>query len=166
MLTSAISMLILAKFQGGYTWATYASSGGKYTVDMPGKVGTMVRPVPTDAGTIQMYSAYVDLGQKAFMIMHNDYPKEGDSAKVLAGVWSGQTSGKEDLKVLRKTSLKWQGIPAMEGEFDYGTGANVTHSRVRFVLKGKRLYQQMVIGIGSSVDRAAADRFFKTFKIS
>ncbi|MCC7228833.1 MAG: hypothetical protein IT203_00450 [Fimbriimonadaceae bacterium] len=147
-------------------WSKYRSTEGRYTVDMPGQVGAMVRPAPTDAGTIRVYIAYVDLGQKAFTIMHNDVVKASDSRKVLAGVWSGRTSGKENLQVLRKASVKWQGMPAMEGEFDYGTGANITHTRVRFVLKGKRLFQQMVIGIGGTVDRAASNRFFKTFKIS
>ena len=165
MLTTAITLLVLLKGQGGYTWASYSSSAGRYSLDMPGRVQTMVKPVSTEIGTIQMYSSYVDYGAKAFMMMYNDYPTAGDPDKVLAGVWRGQTGGKANLKVVNKKSVKWQGKSAIEAEFPYGSGAGLTDTRVRLLLDGKRLYQQMVIGIGGAVDRSAADRFFKSFKI-
>lgn len=164
MLTAVISLLILGK-QGGYSWTAYNSKEGRYSVDFPGKVQSMIKPVPTEVGTLQMYTSYVDMGPKAFMMMYNDYPTMGNPKLVLPAVWGGQVKGKVNLKVLSKVNVNIQGKPGMEGTYQYMTGTQVTTNRVRIVLSGKRLYQQMAISIGSTIDKGAADRFFSSFKL-
>jgi hypothetical protein len=164
MLTAVISLLILGK-QGGYTWTPYTSKEGRYSVDFPGKVESLVKPVATDLGQLQMYTSYVDMGPKAYMMMYNDYPTMGNPSLVLPAVWSGQVKGKVNLKVLSKQTIKFQGKPAIEGAYQYMTGTQLTTNRVRIVLSGKRLYQQMAIAVGTAIDKAPADRYFSSFKL-
>jgi hypothetical protein len=110
--------------------------------------------------------AYVDMGPKAFMAIYNDYPKAGNPQQVLEGAWNGQTGSKSGLKVISKRTTTVSGKPAIEGEFEFNSGGSTSHTRTRLVLNGKRLYQQMVIGVGVAIDQSAADRFFRSFKLN
>jgi hypothetical protein len=163
MITTIVASFLLLGKQGG--WTTYQSSAGKYSVDFPGKVQTKVQPVNTAVGTLNMNMAFVDQGPKAFMCIYNDYPKAGNPDQVLEGAFGGQTGSRPGLKVVSKRKTTIQGQPAIEAEFSYGTGGQATSTISRLIVRGKRLYQQMAISVGGTIDRAAADRFFKSFKL-
>lgn len=161
----ARAIAIVLTFTGpawAQTWSEYRPAGAGYRIEMPDTPQVSSNEVTTKIGRIQITMAMIDKNPIAFIVGHNDYPKDyvaGTTAdKILDGVRDGQV-GKD--KLIGEERLKMDTYPARRISILKGKEITVSH----IVLVGTRLYQASYIGPLGTEKGADAQRFMNSFAV-
>ncbi len=144
-------------------WIDYQPAGVGYRIALPGSPTVTTQEVPTRLGVLKNITASVEIGNRAFVIMHIDYPtahvESVPAARILDGVRDGQAqSGK-----LRSERAVTIGRHAARQLIIDAAGESVTVSRI--VLVGRRLIQAIYAGPRGSEDDADTKRFIDSLAI-
>jgi hypothetical protein len=142
----------------------YTSDDGRFSVQFPaGEVKHDTQPIPlqgSDSSTLYEFWVESADGNVSYMVMYNDYPanyaNDGADA-VLARTRNGAVKGKT---LLSDMAINLNGVPGRE----FTAKDDTWNFTVRQFLKGKRLYQLIVV---SKPDNPATQtsEFMNSFKI-
>lgn len=159
----AILALALTGPASAQSWAEYRPAGVGYRIEMPGTPQVSSEDVSTALGPIKNTTALIDKGSVAFLVSHNDYPKDAMARstpdKLLDGVRDGHV-GKEG-KLISEQRLTMNKSPARRMLIQKGD--QIVFSQI--ALGGVRLYQAVYVGpLGTEKD-ADVKRFLDSFAI-
>jgi hypothetical protein len=144
---------------------SYSSDDGRFSVQFPvGEVKHDTESVDLKGGgTTSLYEFWVEKGEGfvSYMVMYSDYPADyanGDPQTVLAGTRDGAVKNKT---LVSDIVISLNGVPGRE----FTAKDDNWNYTVRQYLKGKRLYQLIVV---SNSDHAATQTsdFLNSFKIN
>ena len=160
----AVVVMVLASVAPACAQQPYTSTDGRFSVQFPaGEVKQDTQSVTLKGSdTSTLYEFWVELadGNVSYMVMYNDYPAAyaNDSADaVLARTRDGATKGKT---LLSDMAINLNGVPGRE----FTSKDDKWSFTVRQFLKGKRLYQLIIV---SNPDHPAPQTsdFLNSFKI-
>ena len=163
-LAAALLSMGSAVWAVGQQMQPYSSDEGRFSVQFPsGEIKHDTEPVTlksTDSSTLYEFWVEQAEGNVSYMVMYNDYPPNyanGSPDEILANTRDGAVKGKT---LLSDIAISLNGIPGREFTAKDGTW-NFT---VRQFLKGKRLYQIIVVSSNDHPATQTSD-FMNSFKI-
>ena len=144
---------------------TYTSAVGRFTVMFPGgspKVDSQTVSLK-GGGSTTLYQFWTELEDNniSYMLMYNDYSPDyanGNPQSVLATTRDGAVSGKT---LLTDTAISLNGVPGRE----FTAKDDTWNYTVRQYLKGKRLYQLIIVS-SASHPATQSSAFLNSFKIN
>lgn len=163
---SAVAALLIAgvAMAAGQQMQPYTSTDGGFTVQFPaGEVKHDTETVNLKGGgTTSLYEIWVEQasGNVSYMVMYSDYPPDyanSDPQTVLAGTRDGAIKNKT---LKSDIAINLDGVPGREFTA-YDDNWNYT---VRQYLKGKRLYQLIIVSNNANPATLTSD-FVNSFKI-
>lgn len=138
-------------------WITYASKAGKFTMDFPatpeenmeekGKMNVICKDTDTKVFFI---AGYQDLSKEDLRKGEGDYEK-------------GISELQEQLTLISKKEIAYQGMKAADCEFKAMQGVNI---RWRFLLVKNRMYMFGVGGSSEFINSAEAEKFYDSLKLN
>ena len=141
-----------AVWAAGQQMQPYSSTEGRFSVQFPaGDIKHDTEPVTlqgSDTSTLYEFWVEASDGNVSYMVMYNDYPSAyaNDGAEaVLVGTRDGAVKGKT---LLSDIAISMNGVPGRE----FTAKDDKWNYTVRQFLKGKRLYQLIIV---SSPDHPA-----------
>lgn len=158
-------LLVLVSATKATQAQSYTSNEGRFSVTFPGsgQVTTNSETLPFKDGTKgTMYEFSIELegGNVAYMVMYNDYgpgQAEGNPQSVLEGTRDGAVSGKT---LLTDNAVSLNGVPGRA----FSAKDDTWNYSVRQYLKGKRLYQLIVVS-NNAHPATQIDQFMNSFTI-
>lgn len=162
--TAAVFLILVSMVGPATAQQSYTSNEGGFSVTFPGStpVDKATESIPYKDGTtgsINEFSVELDSGHISYMLMYNDYRADqanGDAQSVLANTRDGAVSGKT---LLTDNAITLNGIPGRA----FTAKDDTWNYSVRQYLKGKRLYQLIVVS-ASGHPALETDAFFNSFK--
>ena len=145
-------------------WAAYASTEGRFSIDLPGKPKQEMLPNDTTK-----YS--VEFGGTLYIVVTVDLKDATDDpAKITAVLEAAQDA---EMKVLDAKSLSQRRV-LLGSASGLQVNLSIPEAKIsggglgieRFYLVGKRLYEVAIISGDKSAPESAFDRFFDTFKVT
>ncbi len=159
---SLLAMISLVGYRAGAQ--SYTSNDGRFSVFFPGGAPKQESQAINlkGGGTSTLYQFWTELDSNnvSYMVMYSDYSAEyanGDPQAVLASTRDGAVSGKT---LLTDNAISLNGV---QGRAFTAKDDNWNYS-VRQYLKGKRLYQLIVVS-NSAHPATQTDQFFNSFSI-
>jgi hypothetical protein len=142
---------------------TFTSQEGRFTVLFSGAPKQESQTIDLKGGgktTLIQFSTESDNGNVAYMVMYNDYTGDyanGDPQVVLGSTRDGALTGKTMLSdmVINLNGVPGRAFTAKDKDYNYS---------VRQFLKGKRLYQLIVVSTDTH-PATVADQFFSSFQM-
>jgi hypothetical protein len=144
---------------------SYTSNEGHFSVTFPAGTTVSTKADPINykdgtTGTMNEFAVELEGGNVAYMVLYNDYTSaqaNGDPQSVLANTRDGAVSGKT---LLTDSAVTLNGVPgraftAKDDDWNYS---------VRQYLKGKRLYQLIVVS-NAAHPATQIDQFMNSFTI-
>lgn len=165
--TRATVALVLAAGAGAAAAQTqnYSSDEGRFSVQFPaGEVKHDTEQVTLKGGgTTTLHELWVEKseGSVSYMVMYSDYPEDyanGDAQSVLEGTRDGAIKGKT---MISDMAITMNGVPGRE----FTAKDDHWNYTVRQFLKGKRLYQLIVVSNAEHAATMTAD-FLSSFKMN
>lgn len=163
--TAAVLVLLaVVVVAGGQQMRPYTSTDGRFTVSFP-QADPKQESVAMDltggeTTTLHQFSVELADNNVSYTVMYNDYPAnyaDGDPQSVLATTRDGVIGGKT---LLSDKAINLNGVPGREFTARDGPWGFA----VRQFLKGKRLYQLIVVSSNDHPATRTSD-FFNSFKI-
>jgi len=135
-------------------------------VDFPAKPTVETSEVPTDLGTIDMYTYMHEVSsEEVYMVAYSDYGKanlEGmDPYDLLEGGKEGALESLGVTNIYDEKEFKRNGNPALSFKGDNGT----YYVRYVMLMVEDRLYQIAVLKIGSYSTDLSAERFLNKYRL-
>ncbi len=148
-------------FAQGYLYKT-----DFFSIRFPGEPYEGMDEVPTEAGIIEMYSVMYEEGtDKVYLVAYSDFPKgymqEGSEADMLDGAVEGSYNTLGDPEILKNEAITFDGHPA---RFLKAKGDNKVLC-CKFILVENRLYQVLILKVGSHISNQEIESFTNTFKL-
>ncbi|QGZ41097.1 hypothetical protein IP92_00002 [Pseudoduganella flava] len=142
-----------------FDWRDYRSADAPYSILFPGKPATHTRTVNLDGQQTSMTMAAADVDGTMFAV---------GSTELVSPAAAQQAAQAMKTAMLRNIS----GIPTKEGSKNGGValeahgtnGGRAIALHGRFVARGNRAYQAIVVGPDKAVDREAIETFLTSFK--
>ena len=148
-----------------HRWQTYSSPDGTFTVELPGKPTTQVRPVAREGGgTVLLHSVHVQsIGNRYYSCSYSEIdttnPRTPD--QILEAARDGGVSRVQGT-VVSQNRLTVHGFPALQ--YHARTGKNMSMDS-RIIVVKDRLYMLMAVsGAGQIAEAATINRIFDSFK--
>lgn len=142
----------------------FISQEGRFSVVFAGTPKKESNPVPLEGGestTMNQFSVALDDNNDSYMLLYNDYPADyanGDPRTILESLRDGSVKGKT---LISDNAISLSGVPGRAFTSIDGNGWIFT---VHQYLKGKRLYQLIVVGTAYH-PAYLSDQFMSSFKI-
>lgn len=142
----------------------FISQEGRFTVIFAGTPKKESNVVPLEGGestTMNQFSVALDDNNDSYMLLYNDYPADyanGDPKLILESTRDGSIKGKT---LIADNPITLSGVPGRAFTTIDGNGWIFT---IHQYLKGKRLYQLIVVGT-SYHPAYLSDQFMSSFKI-
>jgi len=148
-------------------WKTFSSEEGNFQLKMPSETKYSTQLTEDGKTTMHQFSAELNNGHTAFMVMYLDVPeerlKESSHAEILDDAAKAIAKGVG--KVLKDEKIKWRGHEGrglvLEGKAD----KKVTSITYRVIQVNRRSYQFLVIGVGKKPPPADAKKFLDSFEL-
>lgn len=142
---------------------SFSSPEGRFTILFAGTPKQEAQPLNLKGGgttTLNQFSVELETGNVAYMVMYNDYTgtyADGDPQTVLASTRDGACKDKTMLSdlVINLNGVPGRAFTAKDKDWNYS---------VRQFLKGKRLYQLIVVS-NDAHPATMTDQFFSSFQM-
>lgn len=144
-------------------WIDYQPAGAGYRIALPGSPTVTTQELPTRLGVVKNITASVEIGSRAFTIMHVDYPTAHVEGVPAARILDGARDGQAQTGKLRSERAVTIGRHAARQLLIDAAGENVMVSRI--VLVGPRLIQAIYFGPRGSEDDTDTKRFIDSLAI-
>lgn len=155
-----------------YDWREIRGTAAPFVAALPAKPSTMSRPINLDGVSVTMSMTAAEVGGTTFAVGSAQLP---DAAKAQAALAAMKVALVKNIN----GSIKGEKSVAPQAQHQDVSNAveiEAVGSRAgspktlllmaRFVAKGERVYQLVVVGEEKSVSREAADTFFTSFKFN
>jgi hypothetical protein len=152
---------VLSACNPKFDWRDYRSSDAPYAVLFPGKPATFSRSVDLDGQQVKMTMSAADIDGTMFAVGSAELP---DPAKAQLAVQAMKTA------MLRNIGAAGGKESTKDGAFDIeARGLNrgvpmLMHGR--FLARGKRVYQVVVLGPERDFRQENVDTFMSSFKLN
>jgi len=144
-----------------YDWRDFRSNDAPFSVLFPGKPGTHSREIDLDGQKVQMTMAAAEVEHTMFAVGSAEL---SDAAKAAQAVQAMKT------QMVRNIGAKVDKESTKDGAFlvDASGVSNGMPMRLhaRFLSRGKRAYQVVVIGPAKEIDAEVVDTFMSSFKLN
>jgi hypothetical protein len=149
----------LAACSPKFDWRDYRSSDAPYAVLFPGKPATHTRTVDLGGQQAAMAMAATDIDGTMFAVGSAELP---DPAKAQQALQAMKTAMVRNIGASETKESQRNGGTEIEARGVAGGKALTMHGR--FVARGKRVYQVIVVGPDKGVDAENVDTFIRSFK--
>lgn len=166
-LSVAACALLLAACSPHYNWREVRGAGAPFTVTLPGKPASHARAINLGGVPVTMTMTAADVEQVTFAVGAAELPDAAQAEQALGAMKValvnniGGTLAQEKAVVIGGApaiAIEASGPPAT------GTGGRPRLLLARFMARGNRAYQLVVVGAEKAGTRDAADIFFTSFK--
>jgi hypothetical protein len=161
LVISLVAAALLSACNPKYDWRDYRSSDAPYAVLFPGKPASFSRSVDLDGQQVSMTMAAADIDGTLFAVGSAEL---GDPAKAQLAVQAMKTA------MLRNIGAAGAKESTKDGGFEVeARGQNrgvpmLLHGR--FLARGKRVYQVVVLGPERDFQQENVDTFMSSFKLN
>jgi len=164
------SLLMLAACSPTYDWREVRGSDAPYIAMMPGKPSTHTRTINLNGIEVAMTMTAVEVQDQIFAVGSASLPEADQAAFALEAMKTALVNNINGTVRAEKTlpTLGTPPLPVLQVEA-VGTPANAGAQSqwltARFMAKGQRIYQVLVIGPEAKVDREQVETFLAGFKV-
>lgn len=151
-----------------YDWREIRGEGAPYSVLLPAKPASYSRPVNLDGAQVTMTMTATEVDGITFAVGTAELPDATGAAKALAAMRTALvkningTLRKEAAATATTATGGNTSIDIEASGRDARGQARVLHAR--FLARGKRVYQVLVLGKEGAVPQEAVETFFTSFK--
>ncbi|AXA94754.1 hypothetical protein [Massilia sp. YMA4] len=160
LLAALLAAVTLAACSPKFDWRDYRGSQAPYAVLFPGKPATHTRPVDLDGQKASMTMAATDIDGTVFAVGSAELA-DADHAQL--AVQAMKAAMVRNIGAARPIESTRDG--GFEVEAHGARGGQPVTLRGRFLARGKRAYQVIVVGPDNAVSREEADTFLRSFKV-
>jgi hypothetical protein len=165
VLLAAGLALALSACSPRYDWRDYRSNDAPYAVLFPGKPATQARKIQLDSVSVDMTMTAAEVDGVIFAVGSAQVP---DAAQAPAAIEAMKTALVKNIgATVTKSKSSVTGSQTMlEVE---ATGSRNGESMLligRFIAKGDRIYQVIVMGNGKNIVQEPVETYFSSFKLN
>lgn len=143
-------------------WNVVVLAGTNVTVEFPQKTTSIDQSIRGRDLSDRLLGARTTHGYTGYVLVYCNLPKDADPKTFLPAAWDEHVEKmNKGSVVLSKEFGQWQGKPTLEGSYQLG---KKSYYRVRLVISGNLLYQQLAVSGDGAYDKQVFDRFFNSLK--
>jgi hypothetical protein len=161
LLATLLGAVTLTACSPKFDWRDYRGSQAPYAVLFPGKPATHTRPVDLGGQTASMTMAATDIDGTVFAVGSAEL---ADADRAQLAVQAMKAAMVRNIGAAQPVESTRDG--AFEVEAHGARGTERVTLRGRFLARGKRAYQVIVVGPDNAVSREDADTFLRSFKVN
>ncbi|AVR95344.1 hypothetical protein [Pseudoduganella armeniaca] len=161
LLAALLAAATLTACSPKFDWRDYRGSQAPYAVLFPGKPATHTRSVDLGGQTASMTMAATDIDGTVFAVGSAEL---ADAERAQLAVQAMKAAMVRNIGATRPVESTRDG--AFEVEARGARGSQQVTLRGRFLARGKRAYQVIVIGPDNAVSREDAETFLRSFKVN
>lgn len=161
LLATLLAAVALTACSPRLDWRDYRGSQAPYAVLFPGKPATHTRQIDLGGQAAPMTMAATDIDGTVFAVGSVELA-DADHAQL--AVQAMKTAMVRNIGAVQPAESTRDG--AFEIEAHGARGSERVTLRGRFLTRGKRAYQVIVVGPDNAVSREDADTFLRSFKVN
>jgi len=155
------AVLAVAACSPKFDWRDYRSSNAPYAVLFPGKPASHTRSVNLDGQTASMTMAATDIDGTLFAVGSAELADADKAQKAVQAMKAAMVRN-----VAAPTATESIRDGGIDVEARGASAGKPVMLHGRFVARGKRVYQIVVIGPENAVDKENVDTFLRSFKVN
>lgn len=161
LLATLLAALILTACSPKFDWRDYRASQAPYAVLFPGKPATHTRPVDLDGQTATMTMAATEIDGTVFAVGSAEL---ADADRAQLAVQAMKAAMVRNIGAAQPVESTRDG--GFELEAHGARGGQPVTLRGRFLARGQRAYQVIVVGPDNAVSRENTETFLRSFKVN
>jgi hypothetical protein len=168
IIVAAIGSVLVAHYDDflPYSWQTYTSPDGAFSIELPGKPAIETSQAPSDGGekiTFHFVNA-TPTGKRAYSCVYAELDNTAQKSpdQLLESARDGSLR-KVQGTLLKQNQLTFQGYPGLQFQARVRGDALMDS---RMVLVGKRLYMIMAVAAGQDNEPKTVQRMFDSLKFN
>jgi hypothetical protein len=162
---SAFFVLALSGCSPKYDWREIKGSSAPYVVMLPGKPASHTRDLTLDGNQVSMTMTATEVDGATFAVADAQLPDAARAKSVLQAMKEGMVRNIGG-KVTREKAEDsgGQSMVELDATGQAAPGGQPRHLSARFIQKGQRVYQVIVLSTGKPVEQEQIDTFLTSFQ--
>lgn len=158
-------MLTLSACSPKYDWREVRGTAAPFVVMLPGKPSAQTRTINLDGTQVAMTMTGAEVDGATFAVGSAELPDAAKAQAALQAMKTGMIRNISGTVTREKAeSNGGQSIIELEASGQPGPGGEARKLSARFVQKGRRVYQVIVLGGAKAVPPEQIDTFLTSFK--
>jgi hypothetical protein len=158
-------MFTLSACSPKYDWREVRGTSAPFVVMLPGKPSTQTRTINLDGVQVAMTMTAAEVDGATFAVGSAELPDAAKAQAALQAMKTGMIRNVGGTVTREKAeSSGGQSIIELDASGPPGSGGDARKLSARFVQKGQRAYQVIVLGGAKPVPQEEVDTFLTSFK--
>jgi hypothetical protein len=171
--TTLLTTVLVSACSPKFNWRDYRSNDAPYTVQFPGKPAQQTRTVDLDGQQVSLTMTATEIDGTTFAVASGELPDATHAQMAMVAMKTAMIKNIDGVVSSDKMSAVSSGDGANGGQqTSIDIEATGSQSGVpmllsgKFISKGKRVYQVIVVGHQKEVVRDTVDTFMGSFKLN
>jgi len=173
MAATLLTTVFVAACSPKFNWRDYRSNDAPYTVQFPGKPAQQTRTVDLDGQAVSLTMAATEIDGTTFAVASGELPDAPHAQMAVLAMKTAMVKNIAGVVSSDKMSVVSSGNGVGGGQqtsIDIQAKGSQNHAPMllsgKFIAKGNRIYQVIVVGPEKQVVRETVDTFISSFKLN